>query len=280
MFTVEHTTYRVGGQALLKEASVAFRRGRLTAVVGPNGAGKSTLLHLLVGLRKAQTGSIRYQGSDLNDWRPSALAKSRVLLAQRFVCPFDLSGGELVLLGRIPYAKWGPRRDDERIALECMIETDCLALRDRSIATLSGGERQRVLWARAAAQVHEAAQNGHATFLLDEPLAGLDVRHQHELLTLARRWTNRGNTVVVVLHDIAMAVQYADDLAFLRGGRLLRHGPLAEVLDEEILAEVFDFPLRLLRTGSGRLHVYTDAGHQPQPVDHRGAPQHEFCHTA
>ncbi|HEY4091327.1 MAG TPA: heme ABC transporter ATP-binding protein [Luteibacter sp.] len=228
------------GRSIVRHVSLAASPGRLLALVGPNGAGKSTLLSVLAGRVRPDTGYVRLDGVSLTAWDPRALARRRAMLSQRVDLAFGFTAREVVLLGRSPHAPDAVR--DEAIATAALRAAHAWELRDRRYTALSGGEQQRVQLARVLAQVWGGGPEG-AWLLLDEPEAGLDIAHQHFILRRARVCAALGLGVIAVLHDLNLAARYADEVAVLASGALLRHGPPAEALDTSLLSEIYGIPL-------------------------------------
>jgi len=228
------------GRAIVGDVSLAAKPGRLLALVGPNGAGKSTLLAALSGRIRPDSGAVSLDGKALADWEPRALARRRAMLSQRVDLAFGFTAREVVLLGRSPHAPDAVR--DEAIATSALRAAHVWELRDRRYTALSGGEQQRVQLARVLAQVWDGGRSG-AWVLLDEPEAGLDIAHQHFILRRARACAAMGMGVIVVLHDLNLAARYADDVAVMAAGALLRHAPPQIALDTALLSEVYGIPL-------------------------------------
>ncbi|QWT19215.1 heme ABC transporter ATP-binding protein [Bacillus sp. NP157] len=228
------------GRAILRDVSLTATRGRLLVLVGPNGAGKSTLLGCLAGRVAPVAGHAELDGMPLPAWDPRALARRRAMLSQRVDLGFGFTAREVVLLGRSPHPGGGDR--DDAIVAAALRAAHAWTLRDRRYTALSGGEQQRVQLARVLAQVWDGGRTG-AWLLLDEPEAGLDIAHQHFILRRARACAEAGFGVVAVLHDLNLAARYADEVAVLAAGALLRHGPPAEALDTALLSEIYGIPL-------------------------------------
>lgn len=226
----------IGGRTVLEDVSLTFAPGRCTAIIGPNGAGKSTLLRAASGLLRPSGGAVRLDGEDVRAMGRRRLAQKLAILPQHPQAPADLTVARLVELGRFPYRRWlgrGDARADGEAIAWALEETRLSALRDRRVATLSGGERQRAWIAMALAQQPRI-------LLLDEPTTYLDIAHQLEVMQIVRRVSReRRMTVVMVLHDINHALQYADELAVIRAGRLFAHGAPKDILTVGLLGEVF-----------------------------------------
>lgn len=242
----------VGGRSLLSGISLEFAAGTVTAVLGPNGAGKSTLLAVLSGERKADAGEVRLDGRALATWSIGDLALRRAVMHQSAPLHFPFAVEEVVSLGFAAAHRRGPSR---HLLDDCLEAADVAHLRRRLYPSLSGGERQRVQFARALAQVLAAGERG-GLLLLDEPTASLDPSHQHRLLGAARAWvTETGGSVVSVLHDLSLAVAYANAAVVLAEGRLAWLGTPQE-MPTPMLERVYGVPfLRLARPDGGWVFV-------------------------
>jgi iron complex transport system ATP-binding protein len=212
----------------LSRLTAALRPGEVTAICGPNGAGKSTLLNCLAGLLPANSGAVTLDGQNISSVSPQIRARSIGYLPQSPEIAWDVSVEVLVSLGRIPWA--GTGADDAiNAALTAMDLND---LRDRPTSTLSGGERARALMARVLA--------GQPNWLLaDEPLANLDLAHSAALIARLREQARHGRGVVLVLHDLAQAMNHADRVLVLHQGQLVADGAPAEALSESNIAAVW-----------------------------------------
>ena len=251
MFELVQAGAATGRKTLLAGLSARFEPGRVTAILGPNGAGKSTLLSLLAGSRRAVAGEVRLDGRPLAAHGAAQLAMRRALMAQQGQVAFEFTAREVVQLGRYPHRR-RPARDEAGIVQRALEATAADGLAGQVFATLSGGEKARVQLARALAQVWEPAPGGAARWLLlDEPTAALDLAHQHQSMRLARDWAHaEGADVVAVLHDVNLALRYADDALLLAGGRCCAFGPVAEVLEAGRISRVWQLPCDAV-TGPG-----------------------------
>jgi iron complex transport system ATP-binding protein len=255
-----------GGRRLLDGAGVTVRPGRVTAVLGPNGAGKSTLLRALAGDLALAAGEVWIDGRGLADWPRRDLARRRAVLLQESTLALPYGVFEVVLMGRAPHVGGGETAADHAIALAALGRVGAASLAARSYPTLSGGEKQRVQLARALAQVAAAPAAPGGYLLLDEPTASLDPRHQHLVLGLARSVAAEGGGVLVILHDVNLASQYADEAALLACGRVVACGEVEEVMRAEHLRAAFDLDLRAIRI-PGLVRPYFVAGLEPAPGD-------------
>ena len=236
----EHLVVAIEGRHLLDDVSLAVRPGELVAVLGPNGAGKSTLLRALTGLTAPTSGIVTLDGRALATWSPRALAAARAYLPQNATLEWPLTVARVVALGRLPLAGlWGePTAATDGAVDRALAELDALSLRDRIATTLSGGELARVLLARAIVA-------NPRLLLADEPLAGLDPRHQLDALQRLRAMADDGRAVVLALHDLDLAARFATRVALLSGGKVLADGPPAETLTTERIAAAFAVTARI-----------------------------------
>jgi len=220
------------------DLSLTLKPREITAIIGPNGAGKSTLLRALNGHVHASSGTIVLDGQPIERLSRRTISRRIAVVAQEAELRFPVTVLEFVLGGRFAWATnagWGWESErDLQIAGAVLRETELSDLSGRLMNELSGGERQRALMARALAT--EAS-----ILLLDEPTANLDLSHQANLLSLVRNRCNRNETAaLVVTHDINLAAQFADHLLLMKQGRAVHSGTPREVLQPEILQEVFE----------------------------------------
>ena len=241
--TARNLTYSIGPKKLVQSVSLTAQPGELLAIVGANGAGKSTLLKLLSGDLRPSAGEVLFEDKRLTAWEPAALARRRAVLTQQHTLALAFQVRELVLLGRYPHFGSQPTARDWEVVAAALDLVDLGHLAGRAYPTLSGGEQQRAQLARVLAQVWEA-EGGF--LLLDEPLTGLDLRHQHHTLAVARQLARRGFGVVAVLHDLNLAAQYADQVLLLHQGRAVASGPPARVFTPDYIYLAFGIEVELL----------------------------------
>jgi heme transport system ATP-binding protein len=232
--------HEAGGTVILDDVSVSFERNRLHVVLGPNGAGKSTLLRIATGVQRASHGDVRFGDRDLASIPSEMLARERAVLSQHVHMPFSLSVEEVVLMGRYPHFARVARPRDRRIVEQALEETGMIGKRTQAYPSLSGGEQQKVQLARVLAQIWNADEpDSHKHLFLDEPTASLDVHFQIHLLDLAKRLTQRNCTVIAVLHDLNMALQYGDRFVLLDRGRLVHRADSAAAIPTEMIEQTF-----------------------------------------
>ncbi len=240
-------TVRYGDRVVLEQVDLELRSGEVLALVGPNGAGKSTLVAVLSGDLAPAEGQVLLDGAPLGQWSTVEVALRRAVLLQQTAMSFPFTVLQAVRMGRSPWEAAGiDDVDGDRIVAESMARTDVVQFADRVFMSLSGGERARAALARVL------AQDTHV-LLLDEPTAALDIRHQEQVLTVAGRLAAEGRAVAVVMHDLGLAAAHADRVAVLSGGRILAEGPPGAVLTSELLSQVYECPIEVLR------HPRTDA---------------------
>lgn len=243
-----------GGRRVLQAVNLVARPGRLLSLIGPNGAGKSSLLSVMAGLCRPSLGEMLLDGQSLAGWPAHDLARRRAMLSQKVRLGFAFRVEEVVMLGRSPHGGT-PQDSDRRIVEAALHATNARHLAGRNYLELSGGEQQRVQLARVLAQVWECGSEP-GWLLLDEPEAGLDVAHQHEMLRHAKGMAGQGYGVIVVLHDLNLAARYADDVALLAQGRLICYGHPSHALDTSMLSRVYGMALRRTATQDGHWLIH------------------------
>ena len=233
MLKVDSVSFAYSQKSVLESVSFSAQRGELVVLLGANGAGKSTLMKIISGYLKSNSGSVIFGEKDIAQQRPRDLANMRAVLEQECALAFNYSVLETVKLG-------GFARKD------CCVESDAYACLDmvglngfasRKYVELSGGEKRRVQMARALCQI--GTNPDGKLLLLDEPSAGLDPAHSHIAMQASRKIADSGAVVCAVLHDVNLATAYADKIALLKNGKLLKFGSVAEILDEELLSEAY-----------------------------------------
>jgi iron complex transport system ATP-binding protein len=252
-------TVGYGGRTVMDGLDVAVPPGLITTIIGPNGCGKSTLLRTLSRLLKPSAGAVVLDGEDIAELRTRDVAKKLGLLPQAPVAPEGLTVADLVARGRHPHQSWLRQwsSDDASVVERALAMTGVSELAGRPVDSLSGGQRQRVWISMTLAQ-------GTDLLLLDEPTTYLDLAHAIDVLDLVDDLHESGRTVVMVLHDLNLAIRYSDHLVVMRAGAVLAQGHPSDVITAELLheafglrAEVIDDPVgdRPLVVPIGRTHV-------------------------
>ncbi|MBJ2129528.1 ABC transporter ATP-binding protein [Alteromonas sp. IB21] len=212
---------------------ISAKKGECIHIIGPNGAGKSTLLLTLAGLIEADKGIVMLQGKPMNDWSLATLASVRTLLAQQSESGFHLSVKEY-----LSFYSSAQRRVLIPAVLEKALEVSDFS--NKILTQLSGGERQRVEICRALLQIWPQLEHGEGIALLDEPLQGLDIRHQYALASLVKFLCKNGNTILMTSHDIALSANYCDSLWLMQKGGMVASGRPHEVATQTNLENVFE----------------------------------------
>ena len=250
MLEIRNLSAGYENEMILKDVSLSLPQGAVTIIAGPNGCGKSTLLKALAGIIQS-TGSAVLEGEELLELSGKKLARKVAFLPQNRPGP-EITVKNLVLHGRFPYLSY-PRRyrqEDQEIAESVMARMGIGELADRQLNTLSGGQRQKVYIAMALAQ-------DTPVVLMDEPNTFLDIAHQLQLMEQARSLAREGKTVVLVLHDLSLALEYADTLAVLHQGRCIFQGSPEEVFRSGCLNRAFGVDVRRIQTPDGWKYYYS-----------------------
>lgn len=236
MLRVEKLNYDVKGRKLLKDVSLQVRKGEMVVLLGSNGAGKSTLMRLLACDQKPSSGFISLNRQPLDEYDQRTLARCRALLTQQQQVSLAFKVREIVFMGRYPHFDAVAQPQDYTIVDEVMELCGISDFSDRVYMSLSGGEQQRVQLARVLAQIWD---NPDSLLLLDEPISALDMHYQQKVLAIAKALSRRGYMVVLVLHDLNFAANYADRIIMLKHGRKLFDGTPMEVLNAKNIYTVF-----------------------------------------
>jgi iron complex transport system ATP-binding protein len=260
-------SFRAGGRDLVREASLELAPGTTTILIGPNGAGKSTLLKLMTGEAKPSGGEIRLDGEALAAIPAWRLACQRAVMAQHARLVFPFSVYEVASLGVDGIGRAMTRVRRDALVGESLAAAGVLELAGRAYQTLSGGEQQRVQFARVLCQI-EAGRSvaSRQALFLDEPIASLDLCHQLALLDMARAIAGRGVAVLIVLHDLNLAVTYADHLVVMDQGQIIAQGAPAKTLDDALLRQVFKVDLSLSRAPAPGLPFLLPQQHRLTPA--------------
>ena len=240
MLELRNITAGYGEKLILHDISLDFPPGTVTAILGPNGSGKSTLLKAAAGLLPLASGAVVAE---------EPRARHVAYLPQSRRVP-EMTVRQLVLQGRYPWLGW-PRRygeKDHELARRAMERLEVAGLADRPLAELSGGTRQKCYLAMTLAQDTEV-------LLLDEPTSFLDPAHQLRLMALCRSVAAGGKAVAVVLHDLPLALRFADRVAVMDAGRLLMVESPAGLLKSGLLEKTFAVKILGVDTPEGRRYV-------------------------
>ncbi len=232
MIKTENISFFYGKKQVLKDISLEFEKGKLYAVIGPNGSGKTTLLHLLARLHKP-IGTLTLDGENHDNIPRRDFAKRLALLPQERSIP-DMTAFDLVSAGRYPYLDISRRLGEQDLVAvkKAMTATNTEQFANNSLKKLSGGERQRAYIAMLMAQATPYV-------LLDEPTSHLDISHAFEVMELLSKMRNDGKCVIAVLHDLSLALKYADEVIVLQNGDVRATGAPSDIVNGGYIESVF-----------------------------------------
>ncbi|MDD5362224.1 MAG: heme ABC transporter ATP-binding protein [Ignavibacteria bacterium] len=243
MLKANNVSYCIDNRYLLKNISLEFKPGEFTVIMGQNGAGKSTLLRLLAGSTKATEGEITLFDKDIKSYKEIELARMRAVLSQHYEISFPVTIRDIVMMGRYPHFKSEPAKKDIEIIDKTLTLMGIENLKERSYDTLSGGEAQKVQMARVLSQIWQHENNNDKILFLDEPVSQLDIQYQYFMLQVAKKFTKENVMVIAVLHDLNLALAYADNIVFLKNGELVSKFDSIYDIDKKIVNDVFNIEM-------------------------------------
>lgn len=271
MIETRNLSVKIGEKHILEDISVRIESGKVTAIIGPNGAGKSTLLKYLTGLRKAGKGTVTLENIPIEDYSLNDLSIRRAVLLQSEHISFPFTVLEITMMGRNPYAHGGYTSNDIATVIEVLECVDAIHLKDRVFPTLSGGEKQRVQLARVLVQLWDQK---NAYLFFDEPTAALDLKHQHQILSLVTNMAEKRRfAVCIIVHDLSLAVRYADQVILLKGGKVFAAGDTREILNAYSIEKVFELSQEFVFL-SGNFSKIAVPGHGEDARSYK-APSHD-----
>lgn len=250
MIQVKHLSAGYDGQEIVHDVSLQFEEGHVTVLLGPNGSGKSTLLKSVLGLTPISGGEIFYDEKEIRQMKRKEIARNAAFLTQSRNTS-SIQALRMVLHGRFPYLSY-PRhygKSDYEIARGAMDATGSRKYENRNISELSGGQRQSVYLAMALAQDTK-------TIFMDEPTTYLDIRRQMQMMKIARALADEGKAVVLVLHDLRLALQQADVIALFQEGKLLQFDSPQKIYETGLLEKVFGVEVHQMNTRHGVQYYY------------------------
>ncbi|MFK4303708.1 MULTISPECIES: ABC transporter ATP-binding protein [unclassified Paenibacillus] len=250
MVEVKNVSKRYGNKNVVDQVSVTVPKGTITSFIGPNGAGKSTLLSMISRLTDSDEGEILIDGQAVSLTKSEELARKISILKQTNDVNIRLTVKELVSFGRFPYSQGRLNSEDRQMVEQSMAYMGLEDMKDKHIDLLSGGQRQRAFIAMILAQDTEY-------ILLDEPLNNLDMKHSVQIMkTLRALVDDLGKTILVVLHDINFASCYSDYIVGMKDGRLLKQGTADEMIDSQVLKDLYDMDIPIQQIGDHKICVY------------------------
>lgn len=240
MIKLDNISHHIGKQQILHDISLSLPSGQVIALIGPNGAGKSTLFSVMARLQPLQSGKVMFGEHDIVSCPARTLAKTVAMLGQDNQVQGRLRVHELLMFGRYPYHQGQPSAQDEQKVQEVIARFELEPLAERFLSTLSGGQRQRVLIAMIVCQ-------DTPYLLLDEPLNNLDMYHAGRLMRELRELScSQQKTVVIVLHDINQAAQFADTVVMMKTGQVMAVGQPVDVITKDTMKDLYNVDVTVL----------------------------------
>lgn len=247
---VEDLIKKYDGKAVVDSVSFKVPKGKVLSLIGPNGAGKSTVMGMISRLIAKDSGVIQFEDKDLSGWKSRELAKKLAILTQHNNIQMKLTVRELVAFGRFPYSGSLLTEEDNTMIDKALAYMELEKFEERFIDELSGGQRQRAYIAMVIAQDTEY-------ILLDEPTNNLDIYHASNMMRTVRRLCDElGKTVILVLHEINYAAFYSDYICAFVDGKIARFGTVDEIINKDILSEIYKVDFEIIRINDKPLSVY------------------------
>ena len=235
----------IRGLAILRDIDLEIEGGKTTVLLGPNGAGKSTLLKVFSGYLSPTNGQILVDGDDIKGMSLKTRAKMFGVLTQKSNLDFPFTAREVVAMGRTPFVL---SDGYDSVTEELMEKFDVEA--DQSYLAMSGGAQQLVQLCRVFSQVW--GRNSKAFILLDEPMTGLDLRHQSAIASTLKEFSGQGIGQLVVMHDINLAHELADEVVLMSHGQVVSKGPALKSVNVDSLERTFETTINQIGEGSAR----------------------------
>jgi len=235
LLTTQNLSFSYSKKSILENLSLTLPAGKLIGIVGPNGCGKSTLLKLMAKQLESTQGEVLFKGKPLAEYAARDLAKQVAFLSQQPVTPAGITVEQLVQYGRHPHQSWFNQWNEDD-ASQVASAIDFMQLHDilqQPIASLSGGQRQRAWLAMIVAQNTDL-------ILLDEPTSALDIGHQTEVLECISQMAEAGKTVVIVIHDLAAAARYCDEIIAISDKQIIAMGEAKEVITKAVINRLYN----------------------------------------
>lgn len=236
------------GKQVLDGVNFQAESGKCTFLLGANGAGKTTLFSNILGLLTPSFGKITLDDADLSSIKPREKAKLLGYVPQNVFFPSG-SAFDAVLLGRRPYIRWGVTENDLSVVEKLFTDLSVEDFAMRNVDSLSGGEKQKIAIARALAQEPQV-------LLFDELTSNLDVKNQADVLSFIKKLTVDKNVITIaIVHDLSLALRFADDIAFMKDGKILRQCP-ADCVTAQDFKDTFDVNADVVEINGKKTIIY------------------------
>lgn len=240
MIKINGVSHHIGKQKILHDINLSLPPSQVIALIGPNGAGKSTLFSVMSRLQPLQSGQVQFGEHNIASCHARTLSQTVAMLGQDNQVQGRLRVHELLMFGRYPYHQGQPTASDQQKVQEIIERFELEPLAERFLSTLSGGQRQRVLIAMIVCQ-------DTPYLLLDEPLNNLDMYHAGRLMRELRALSHsQQKTIVIVLHDINQAAQFADTVVTMKEGQVVAKGRPVDVITQETMKELYNVDVTVL----------------------------------
>ncbi|MCK6265855.1 iron chelate ABC transporter ATP-binding protein VctC [Vibrio sp. ZSDE26] len=250
MIQLEKLTKVFGDNRVVDTASAEFEKGKVTSIIGPNGAGKSTLLSMASRLVSKDQGLVFVDCKEIAEWDTKELAKKLAVLRQSNNVTMRFTVREMVSFGRFPYSQGKLTNEDEGVIERAIEYLDLTAIQHKYLDELSGGQRQLAYIAMVIAQDTDYV-------FLDEPLNNLDIKHSLQIMRNIQKLAHEmKKAVVVVIHDINFAACYSDIIIALKQGKVVANGRVEEVIQADVLAEIYETPFNIVEVNGQRMCTY------------------------
>ena len=261
--SVEEVSFAYNGTLVLDTVSLTVKKGEILSILGPNGSGKTTLLKLMLGLYRPRSGDVILDGQPVKNLTARTLARSIAYVPQVHRMAFSFRMLDVVMMGRIPHKPFFFRysNDDKHLAESAMERLGIFHLKDRPYTAVSGGERQLCLIARALTQ-------GAHTFVMDEPVGGLDYGNQVRLLAIIRGLSEEGYTFIQSTHFPDHALWMAGRVLMLKKGKVVAEGPAEDALNGASLSDLYHLGMDVSKTACGLRVCVPDAMILPEWKQH------------
>ena len=256
LFSAQDLAVGYQKKPLISGIHVDLKRGQILTLIGPNGAGKSTVLKTITRQLAPVAGKVYIEGRDLQSYAPAELARRMAVVLTERVRPEMMTCYEVAAMGRYPHTgRFGAlTKHDHAVVRSALRRVRAEDIADRDFDRVSDGQRQRVLLARALCQEPEL-------LVLDEPTSFLDIRHKIDLLDiLLEESRSRGTTVILSLHEIDLAEKISDLVLCLKGDRVWKLGPPAQVFSDEAIAALYDLERGSYLTSRGSIELSRPEG--------------------